>query len=106
MKTVTLEVTQRDIDRAIAWRKLYAAGQGGIGHYNCNCVVANAAKRKFHNEINVMGTQLSVKKKVKPVEKITYYYLDSVGNKLVTAFDTMNYADVKPCTVTLTKSAS
>lgn len=102
MKTITLEVTQRDIDRAIAWKSRYKRNEQGIGYYNCNCVVANAAKRHFRNPVNVQGISMSVTK----VHKPTYYNLDEVGHTLTKKFDEDKFSDVKPCTVVLTKWAS
>ena len=103
MKTVTLEITQKDIDGAIAWKKIYNAGQGAPGFYNCNCVVARAAKRNFHNEVNVQPRSLTVTKHVKGEERNTYFLFDGEGIKFVGLYDDNKFDQLKPCTLTLTR---
>ena len=100
MKTVTLEVTQQDIDRAIAWKRT----KNAPGMLSMNCPVARAGRRKFHNISQVYSGRIAVfKNNGKPNQKTCEYQLDAVGTGVISNYDGLRYNLLKPCVVTLTK---
>lgn len=100
MKTVTLEVTQQDIDRAIAWKRT----KNAPGMLSMCCPIARAGRRKFHNVSQAYSCRLGVYKNYgKAGSKFREYQLDATGCSIIHAFDIGQYNLLKPCVVTLTK---
>lgn len=100
MKTITMEVTQKDIDRAIAWKRT----KNAPGMLSCNCPIARAGRHTFRNVSQAYSSRLSVyKNNGKQNQKTREYVLDSVGIEILGNFDAGRYNLLKPCVVTLTK---
>lgn len=99
MKTVTLEVTQQDIDRAIAWKKKV----NSPGMLSVSCPLARAGRRTFHNVSQAYPGGLCVyKHNNKPNQKCRKYSMDSFGYAIMNNFDAGRFNLLKPCVVTLT----
>jgi hypothetical protein len=101
MKTVTLEVTQKDIDRAIEWKKK----KNAPGMLSCNCPLARAGRRQFHNVAQAASGTLTIYKNNRTAPKGRSYKFDDVAQQVMNKFDSCQYHLLKPCTVTLTKAA-
>lgn len=91
MKTVTLEVTQKDID--LSRKRL----KGGSTNRSYNCPIALAGKRHFHNKIEVGYFKLYIFKKGKESK----YRIDTAGFNFIKQYD--EGKPVSPLTVVLTK---
>lgn len=99
MKTIMMEVTQRDIDRAIERKRT----RNAPGLLSCNCPLALAGRRKFHNVSQAYSHRLCVYKHYsKKKQKSREYNLDSAGLSIMHNFDEEKYNLLKPCVVTLT----
>lgn len=86
-----IEVTQKDIIRAINLREL---GRGDVGE---RCPVALAIKRKTHHRVRVgLSTARVIRSKDGGEEKYTFYLLSKSAQKLIHDFD--SHGKPKPTT--------
>lgn len=105
MKTVTITVTQKDIDRAHK-----TVNVDGSVIRACGCPIALASKRVFHNTVTVSvngGVHVYKQPKGKP-RRCTKYALSQEAKDFVYKFDKANKTRVPTCspgsfTITLTK---
>lgn len=101
---ITVEISQRDIDLAIKARKLRNQGKAkGVADYlSQSCPLANAVRRKFHNQTSVSG-QVTVTKNVKGRWFARKFAFTESAKAFVSRFDT--YQTVFPTAVHLTEKA-
>lgn len=98
-QTVVLNVTQKDIDRAIEWKRK----RNALNLLSYNCPIARAGRHTFRNVSQAYSGRLAVyKNRGKSNQKTREFQLDAVGCSVVYNFDCGRYNLLKPCVVTLT----
>lgn len=85
---ITLEITQRDIELALKYRKLRKEGRskGFQGYISKSCPIANACRRKFHNDAQV-SSSLTITKNVNGKSIFREFLLSQSAKQFIFNFD-------------------